>query len=57
MATVHRIEAKKGEFVSTAVEWLVKKINEFISSEGECILGLSGGMSSFIDYNTCILHM
>jgi 6-phosphogluconolactonase/glucosamine-6-phosphate isomerase/deaminase len=43
MAQIERIEAQKGEFVSIAVEWLVKSINDFIASDGECILGLSGG--------------
>lgn len=43
MATIERIEAGKGEFVHVAVEWLVKTINNFIASDGECIIGLSGG--------------
>ena len=45
MAKIERIEASKGEFVPVAVEWLVKSINNFIASDGECIVGLSGGMS------------
>jgi len=44
MSTIERIEAPKGEFVHTAVEWLVKMINHFITADGECIIGLSGGM-------------
>lgn len=41
---VDRVEAKKGEFVQTAVEWLAKAINKAIEQDGECVLGLSGGM-------------
>ena len=43
---IERVEAKQGEFVSTAVEWLVKHINQFIKEDGDCLLGLSGGMYS-----------
>lgn len=43
MAQIERIEAKSDEWVAVTVDWLAKKVNEFVASEGVCLLGLSGG--------------
>lgn len=43
MAQIERIEAKADEWVAVAVDWIAKKVNEFVASEGVCLLGLSGG--------------
>lgn len=47
MAQIERIEAKADEWVAVVVDWIAKKVNEFVASDGVCLLGLSGGMITF----------
>ena len=56
MSQIERIEAKDGQFVTVAADWIAKKVNEFVAAEGVCLLGLSGGMYSYIVKN-CVLKL